>query len=209
MEISKITYPRIRVIADLSSHNREPANWGLVAKNIDGIILRLGYRGYGSGKLVKDTSYERFRAACLEYSIPYGVYFFPASVSVKEAIEEADFVAGIVGNDRLEFPIFADSEKAAPNGDGRSDKLTKKDRTTYLVAFCERLIELGYRSGIYASTSWFNTKLVDTELKAYPHWVAQYASQCKYKGKRCGWQYTNTGAVPGMLGNTDLSIWYC
>lgn len=61
---------------------------------------------------------------------------------------------------------------------------------------------------IYASTNWFDNDLIDSELAEYPHWAAQWGSECTYPGTAMIWQYTSQGAVSGIDGNTDLDRLY-
>ena len=200
----------MKKVIDLSAHNRIPTDWTAVKHSVDGVILRCGYRGYGTkGTLVEDKKFRQFRDACESFNIPYGVYFFPTSLSCAEAIEEADFTVDLIKGCNLAFPIFADSEHAEPKLKlGRSDRLSKEDRTRFLISYLERLKSYGYEGGIYASTSWFKDRLEDSKLLKYPHWVAQYASECKYTGNKVGWQYSSRSSIPGIPGFVDVSEWY-
>ena len=83
----------MKKVIDLSSHNQIPYDWTAVKYYVDGAILRCGYRGYSAkGSLVEDKRFRQFQRACEQFNIPYGVYFFPTSVSIAESVEEADFV---------------------------------------------------------------------------------------------------------------------
>lgn len=199
-----------RKVIDLSSHNTNPKDWSALANDVDGVIIRCGYRGYGKkGTLVEDKKFKYFRNMCKANGIPWGVYFFPTSITEAEAIEEADFVNTLLEGDRPDFPIFADSETAEVLlRSGRSDNLSATDRTKYLLAFLGRLQEHGYPCGVYASTSWFYNRLIDGQLINYPHWVAQYASKCTYPGDMIAWQFTSNGTVAGMTKRVDISEWY-
>lgn len=199
------------MVIDVSKYNKPPKDWVAIKNNpeVNGIIIRCGYRGYGkSGSLVVDPRFEYFRDKCKEYGIPWGVYFFPTSINVSEAYEEADFVHKLIDGENLYFPIFADSEWSNRFHTGRSDKLSKRDRTVYLIAFLEGLKKYGHNVGIYASTSWFKDNLNDSSLKGYPHWVAQYNDVCKYNGDKIGWQFSSNGNIKGFNGRVDISIWY-
>ena len=200
----------MKKIIDLSSHNKIPTDWSAVKYSVDGIIIRCGYRGYGkAGTLVRDKKFDIFKEACEKFNIPYGVYFFPTSISVAEAIEEADFTAELVKGCNLAFPIFADSETAETVfKSGRSDRLNKEDRTRFLIAYLDRLRDYGYEGGVYASTSWFKDRLEDAKLIKYPHWVAQYSSKCTYPYDKMLWQYTSKGSISGMPGRVDISEYY-
>ncbi len=199
----------MKKVIDLSSHNQLPYDWSALKYYVDGIIIRCGYRGYSkAGTLVIDKKFRAYQTMCEQFGIPYGVYFFPTSVTSAEAVEEADFVYDLVKDCNLSFPIFADSEMAAPLKNGRSDKLSKEDRTKCLIAFLERLRAYGYTAGVYASTSWYKDRLDDSQLLKYPHWVAQYSHECTYPGSKIAWQFSSKESIAGISGRIDCSYWY-
>ena len=199
----------MKKVIDLSSHNQLPYDWAALKYYVDGIIIRCGYRGYSkAGTLVIDKKFRTFQTMCEQFGIPYGVYFFPTSITAAEAVEEADFVYDLVKDCNLSFPIFADSEMAAPLKNGRSDKMSKEDRTKCLIAFLERLRAYGYTAGVYASTSWYKDRLDDAQLLKYPHWVAQYSHECTYPGSKIAWQFSSKESIAGISGRIDCSYWY-
>ena len=179
-------------------------NWKAVSGNIEAAIIRLGYRGYGNGRIVYDTKYRENRAACEALGIPFSLYFFPTSITDAEAIEEADFIIREAKGMKFVLPIFLDSEYAEGNGKGRSDQLSKADRTRFLRIICERLQANGIPAGVYASTSWIKNRLDASQLP-FSWWVAQWASKLSYSGDWLIWQYTGKGSVPGISGNVDCS----
>lgn len=195
----------MKPIIDISEFNTI-TDWSLVKKNVDLVIIRMGYRGSKTGKITYDKKYKANRRACEEHNIPHGFYYFPTSVSVKEAIDEADWVANELKEIRaFACPVFADSEKVQSDSSGRSDKLTPKKRTEYLRAFCSRLQEKGIPAGVYASTYWLENNLIMDDLP-FSVWVAQYAPACTYKGEYIYWQYTSKGHISGIDGNVDMTI---
>ena len=175
--------------------------------NIDGVVIRLGYRGYHKGNVVEDPKFLTHLTGCRSVNLPYSIYFFPCSVNTNEANEEADFIIKKIKeyNLNLSFPVFLDSEVAEAAGKGRSDKLSKELRTHLLKVICDRLEAEGIKAGVYASTSWLNNNLNMSILDKYTVWVAQYASKCTYKGVYSLWQYTSKGRVSGIKGNVDVS----
>ena len=52
-----------------------------IKKSVDGVIIRLGYRGYGNGALKLDTEFTNNLNACKLRGIPYGFYFFTQAVN--------------------------------------------------------------------------------------------------------------------------------
>ena len=191
-------------ILDLSEFN-DVTNWQLVKANADIVILRIGYRGRSSGVITYDKRYKEYRKAVEQFGIPFSLYFFPASITKEEAIEEADFVAAECKGMMFYLPIFADSELADPQGaKGRSDQLSKDVRTKLLQTFCNRLQSKGVPAGIYASTSWWDTHL-DKEKLPYSKWIAQWGPRNTFAGEYLLWQYSNSGAIPGIDGRVDMS----
>ncbi len=194
------------MIIDLSHHNTV-TNWQQVKQNVDGVIIRMGYRGYSAGTLAYDKKYKEYRKACEDLGIPHSFYFFPCSVTVQEAKEEADFIINEL-KDReyaLAYPVFLDSEVAdVKTGSGRSDKLSVTERTKYLKIICDRLQDAGIPAGIYASKSWLYNKLDMSQLP-YTVWVAEWNSTCTYTGTYEFWQFSDKGQIVGINGRVDLS----
>lgn len=193
---------------DLSKYNRV-VDWNEVSKHVEGVILRVGYRGYGSGKIVIDPMFEMYAKKCYDYDIPIGLYFMSQAINVMEAIEEAEFSMGYAEKYHAKLPIYIDSE----DGDGtskvvRADGLSRDERTKVCESFCKSITNFRGRAGIYASTSWFQEKLDVYRLDDYLLWVAQYGPQCTARHRIDMWQYTDKGSVPGIIGNVDCSILY-
>ena len=107
-------------VIDISYYNTI-TNWQSVKTACDAAIIRLGYRGCTSGKIVYDEMFKTFLDACKKYGIPYSIYFFPTSVSDTEAVEEAQFIISAIRtyNMKLSLPVFLDSEVVKRNKSGR------------------------------------------------------------------------------------------
>lgn len=193
----------MKKIIDVSHHNGN-INWAQVAPNINGAIIRMGYRGSSKGIIVPDRQFYYNTNEAHKYNIPISFYFFPTSISVLEAEEEADWIYNHVKGEILSFPLFLDSEKSTSNGTGRSDRLSAELRTELLNVIIMRLANYGIEAGVYASKSWFQNNLIDSKLKC-PRWVAQYNSKLTYPGEYFLWQYTSSGSVPGIRGRVDVS----
>lgn len=193
----------MRPIIDVSAFQGS-IDWKKVKNNVEAVIIRLGYRGYGTGKIVYDDKYKANRRGCEENGIPFSLYFFPTSITEEEAKEEADFIIQEAKGMKFVLPIFLDSEYAEGSGKGRSDQLSKADRTRFLKVICDRLQANGIPAGIYASTSWIKSRLTVSKLP-YSWWVAQWADSLSYTGDWLLWQYTSKGSMPGISGNVDCS----
>ena len=196
------------MIIDISYFNNI-TDWRRVAAAVDGVIIRLGYTGYGSGKITYDKRYFDNIAAAKQFEIPRGVYYFPASITAAEAEKEADFIFENVAGEELPLGIWLDSEIAdVKNKSGRADMLSRWGRTELLHIIIDRLKGYGIKAGVYASTSWLLNQLDMSQLQGVPVWVAQYNTQhqCTYPGDYELFQYSSKGSVPGLAGNVDLNI---
>lgn len=202
-------------IIDLSKYNIV-TDWGEVKNGVDGVIIRCAYRGYGSGKIVQDSKFAEFAEACKVQGIPFGVYFMSQAITEAEGREEADYAVSLTKKFGATLPVFIDSE----DGDGtakvvRADGLSKAARTAVVKAFCQRVSGLGRIGGVYASESWFNSKLNFSELTQYLIWVAKYGTNTGSKcsevtlSKYDAHQYTSNGTVQGISGRVDVSEFYC
>ena len=175
------------------------SSWAEMAKDCDGIIIRCGYRGYGSsGTLVVDSKFRTSIESAIRAGIPVGVYWVTQAINIAEAVQEANFVLSLIKPYKLSFPIMIDEENGN-GGKGRADagKLSAGVRTAITKAWCRTIEAAGYKAGIYASESWFTGQLVWKELTDYFFWVAKYSSTAP-RIPWNAWQYTDKGQTQGV-----------
>lgn len=205
----------MKKIIDISQFQSN-VDYAAAAKEIDGAIIRIGYRGWGAtGTLCKDSQFENHVRGMEQNRKPFGFYFFTQAKNKKEAIEEADYACGIIKNHKPVYPIYIDiEESSAPNHTGRADSNTSSEWTDIAVAFCERIKELGYIPGIYMSEYWFNNKIDFDKIKQYSIWCAKVGTndgtpQIKPSiDTYDGWQYTWVAQVSGFSKGIDMSLFY-
>ncbi|MBP5197786.1 MAG: glycoside hydrolase family 25 protein [Lachnospiraceae bacterium] len=191
---------------DVSKWNGD-IDWDKV-KN-DGVnfaIIRIGYRGSVTGALVEDPYFKANIDGAKQSKVDTGIYFFTQAVNEVEAVEEASAVLNLLGDKKIDYPIFIDTEGAG--GNGRADGLDKEMRTKVCEAFCRTIENAGYTAGVYASRNWFNNNLDTSKLEKYKIWLAEYRSVPLYGGYYDCWQYTSKGSVDGIKGRVDLNLWY-
>lgn len=168
-------------------------------------IVRIGYRGYGSGKLMKDEQYDANLAGAKASGKLFGFYFFSQAVTVDEAREEADFCASLAPTG---YPLFFDAEWSREEHDGRADNLTKDQRTAIAMAFCERAKTHGFTAGIYTFTA-FATANIDYAYlcEDYIGWLADTRTNYGKTLPRYIHQYGQAakGSVPGITAVVDLN----
>lgn len=109
---------------------------------------------------------------------------------------------------KLDYPIYYDTEAStSPNGTGRADGLGKEDRTKCAIAFCEEVKSLGYKPGVYASTTWFRKRVDLDALRKYTIWNAHYGVSSSPID--CDmWQGTEKARINGYSGELDANISY-
>ncbi len=170
------------------------------------VMLRIGLRGYGSGKLVMDDRfYENLRGA-KEQGLKTGVYFFSAAISEEEAREEAAFVLQAIEGQEMEMPIVFDTEPILYDV-ARTDDLTGKQLTKITAAFCDAVQAAGYQPMVYANAKRLTTVLYLEQLTAYPLWLADYRMQPDFPYAFSMWQFTESGKVPGIEGAVDIDLY--
>ena len=189
---------------------------------IDYVIIRVGYRAYRSGSLAQDIKFQSYIKGAKEAGLKVGAYIFSQAITEAEAAEEADFAIEQIeaSGYTLDLPLAIDCEYAA-EGVGRlyEANLSKEEMTNVASAFCERAQSLGYQPMIYASSSWFYSKMDGEELgQKYILWMARYntysynddrdANRAYFGGQIDIWQCSDAAAVDGISGNVDLDWFY-
>ena len=174
------------------------------AKNsgIKFVILRLGYTGSSTQKPTIDSVFENNYTNAIAAGLPVGVYYYSLATNADLAKKEADFCIKNLKGKTITYPVYIDVED--PSYQSKCSKATLAKVCNY---FCAQINTAGYKSGVYASLSWFNNKI--GEITA-PHskWVAQYNTTCDYKGAYDMWQYSSSGKVKGLSGKIDVNYWY-
>lgn len=175
-----------------------------VAKNVDFVILREGYRK------TMDQKFLEYVNGCKKNGIPIkGVYHFCYATSVAGAREEAAVCmenikkAGL-GKDVIVFFDFEYDtvEKAAAQG----VKLGKSECILFTKEFCTYVASQGYTPGIYSNLDYYRNMYEPDLIKKYVFWLADYSGEadvpCAYH------QYTNKGKVLGINGDIDMDYFY-
>lgn len=189
------------VLIDVSYH-QGAIDWTKVPYRA---IVRIGYRGYGSGKLMKDDQYDANLAGAKASGKLFGFYFFSQAITADEAREEADFCASLAPTG---YPLFFDTEWSHETHDGRADSLTKDQRTAIAMVFCERAKTHGFTAGIYTFTAFASANIDYTYLcEDYIGWLADTRANYDTSLPRYIHQYGQTakGGVPGITEVVDLN----
>lgn len=171
----------------------------LKASGISHVIIRAGFKTTADSQFV--NNYNKAKAAGMKI----GSYWYMCANNYSESVKEAEACIRVLGNRKLDLPVYYDIEEP-----GSLNSNTQAALTNMAVAFCEALKNKGYKVGTYASGSVYakNYKL-NTDLlrqKGYSIWDAEWASK---NTVTCDiWQYSDTGRVSGIDGNVDMDLIY-
>lgn len=190
-------------------------DWSAVKKSgIDFAFIRVGYRGWGSGKLAEDSwAYENLKGA-IDSGVQVGVYIYSQATTAAEAREEARYVLDRIRNYAVTLPVVIDFEYAEDPSTGRftgrlyQANLSKSQATAVCNAFLAEVTAAGYRGAVYANKNMLEKHLNADKLNGAV-WLAHYATQTDYSGDHEFWQCTSSGYVEGIPSqNVDLNYWY-
>ena len=178
------------------------------ADGITAAIIRVGGRYGASGNLYTDSRGQENLRNAIAAGLKVGAYFFTQAVTESEAIEEAERTIELLKSFKkdITMPVYWDTEYLSG---GRHNNISASKRTACAKAFCETIVKAGYTAGIYGSISWLNNNMYMSDLSKFETWVAQYYSQCQYRGKYGLWQYSSTARIDGIYENTvDMNNGY-
>ncbi len=186
------------------SYHQGKIDWKQVAEDgVEFAFLRVGLRGYGTGKVVLDEQFENNIKGALENGIKVGVYFYSQSVNQVEVLEEARLVLTQIAPYRVAGPVVYDAEKVE---NSRTSNLSAAERTDMAIAFCETVKEAGYEPMVYLNMDVAFTMYELERLEGYNKWFAHYSTDMYYPYDYKIWQYSESGRVAGINGDVDLNI---
>lgn len=190
---------------DISKYQQN-VDWKEVKKaGVEFVMIRIGIRGYGTGALVMDESFEDNIKGATKAGLKVGVYFFSQATSETEALEEASFVLNAIEKYKVTYPVAIDIE-AVNDSAARTANLTAAERTDYTIAFLEAVKAEGYTPLIYGNTKSFCGMLDMSRLSEYDKWFAFYDTEVYFPYEIKMWQYSEKGSVPGIKGDVDFNI---
>ena len=184
---------------DISEHNGK-INFEKLKKEIDFVIIRATV-----GKKKKDKKFEYNYKECERLNIPYGVYVYSYALNIADAQEEAKFLLETIKDCKLSFPVVIDMEDA----DGYKKKYGMP-KNSLLVEICETeclmFEKVGYYAMIYASKSWFDTKLKSKKLDRFDKWIAWWNKDAEINKLKYGiWQYSDKVKLIGKNFDGDIA----
>lgn len=177
-------------------------DWSQASSAVSFAIIRCGFRG-SSGNIAVDPKFAQNIQGAKANGVRVGVYFYSIAMNEAQAVEEASLAVQQVSQyGGVSLPIYIDME------DSRQLALSQAERDAIVMAFCRTVQNSGYSAGVYANKNWLTNHLSPSSYGGISIWVAQYNTQCTYKGRYDIWQYSSKGSIPGIAGNVDLNTSY-
>ncbi|SKC06495.1 Lyzozyme M1 (1,4-beta-N-acetylmuramidase), GH25 family [Lachnospiraceae bacterium] len=190
---------------DVSMYQKK-IDWKKVSEaGVDFAMLRMGSRGYGSGRVVIDEEFTNNMNGCSSNGIRTGVYFYSMANTPIEAVEEANYVVAAVKGHPIDFPIVFVTEAVADDS-YRTENLTMTELSTIAKAFCDTITLYGYTPMIGATKKQFAEHMELSLVKDYDWWLFDSDPISVFPYRYNMWQYTHKGEIDGIEGNVNLDI---
>lgn len=188
---------------DISANQGEVDFDKLKKAGCDFVMIKVGARGYSSGRLVLDTEYEHNLKAAKKAGLDIGVYFCSQAINRAEAREEADELLDAISGYSVKYPVAFVMETVVDDM-ARIESLDMTERTQIAKAFMNRIEDAGYQPMIYGDKEWLLTMVDMEELQEYDVWFAQDSDEPEYPYEFGMWQYDSDASIKGINGDAAM-----
>jgi GH25 family lysozyme M1 (1,4-beta-N-acetylmuramidase) len=190
---------------DISKNSGTVDFEALKKSGISFVMIKLGSRGYDTGKVTLDSSFVTNIQGAEAAGLGVGIYFYSQAVSEAEATEEVNFILQNLKGYTITYPVVMDMELVA-NDTARTDKLSAADKTRVAATFMSGVQAAGYIPAVYGNKEWLLTKINLQSIGQSKVWLSQPGDIPDYPYQFVMWQYSTGGKVNGISGNADLDI---
>lgn len=143
-----------------------------------------------------EQNYSQAKAAGLDV----GFYHYVTARNTSQARQQAYFFVSTVSGKDYELKLAMDFE--ALNG------LSQTEINEIALTFIESVEEYSQKQALIYSDAYNAANVFDGGLSDYPLWIAEYGVSTPTDAVPwntwAGWQYSDQGNVPGILGYVDL-----
>ena len=170
---------------DLSKHNGK-VDFNQVKKaGVKFVILRCGYASLSNRtNLYKDEKFEEYYKGAKAAGLGVGTYFYSRCNSDATGLAEAKYIYSLIKDKQFDYPVWLDVE------DLNTFKSTTKEKMTSAIITClEYLEKQKIYCGIYTGKYFLRDYMVESKLKPYDKWIAQWGTKCTYEGGFGMWQF--------------------
>lgn len=190
---------------DISSKSGKVDFSKLKKAGCDFCMVRIGQRGYSSGKIVMDEACKNNLEGAKKAGLKIGAYFYSQAITKDEVLEEADSLLDAIDDYTVTYPIMFDME-AVSDDLARTDALDVATRTKLAKLFMDEIEDAGYKVILYGNLEWLLTKLDLEALSDYDICVAQDSDSPDYPYEFQMWQYKSAAAINGVEEDTRLFV---
>lgn len=191
---------------DVSEHQKE-IDWAQAAQSgIDFAMLRACRRGYTEGGLFTDPYFESNIQGALANGLEVGVYIFSQAITVSEAMEEADYILGVIAGYDISLPVVFDWEPIEDEGGARTDGLDSAILNDCAVAFCEKVKMAGYTPALYFNRQQGYYKYDLSRMTDYTLWLSAPGEFPDFYYAVDLWQYSFDANISGIAEPVDINL---
>jgi GH25 family lysozyme M1 (1,4-beta-N-acetylmuramidase) len=191
---------------DVSAHQGE-IDWRAVADSgMEFAMVRIGYRGYTSGGIYGDEYAHTNLTGAKEAGLKVGAYFYSQALNPTEAALEAAYCISLLDGYEIDMPVVFDWEYVS--AEARTGSMDGPTLLACTQTFCQAIQDAGYQPMVYFNPTLAETLLDLKALDEYPFWLAMYSDRMTWPYRVDMWQYTASGSVPGISGDTDINLWF-
>lgn len=170
----------------------------LKRNGVDFVMLKIGSRGYESGVITQDDKFAEYMEAAKKAELDVGVFFSSQAISVKEAVEEAQFVASTLQSYSLRYPVAYTVEYVV-NDDARVQLLDKDEKSQVAEAFLQSIQDAGYVPILYGNPDWLLDELwSDVLLENYDVMLNDVSTVPDYPYRFQMWKYSSNKKIAGI-----------
>ena len=172
---------------------------------IDFVMLRVGVRGYESGTITFDEYYADNISRATQAGLEVGLYFRSQAITPEEAAEEATALIAAIGDYSVKYPLAIDAGFVL-NDTSRIETLSKTEKTAVLRAFADTVKASGHNCAIYADKEFLIKEIDLSKFSDIDIWLDNPGDLPDYPYAMTMWEYTDSSALDGVSGLTDITI---
>lgn len=166
-------------------------DWNKVKASGIEVVIQKASQGTSHVDSLLQYRYPRIKQADLKL----GFYHFAQFNSADPIAEAQHFLKTITGL-KSDTVLWLDIEAA--------EKWSKQAAINYANAFIDYIRDQGYKVGIYTGDSFYHEYLEGNIQDDVPLWLASYGRQPSLYPSNASWQYSESGSIPGIVGDVDL-----
>ena len=174
---------------DLGAWKERRGLWGVIIK-----------AGGNEGGRYSDSCFADHYANAKAAGLHIGAYYYTVTTSVSEAKKDAEHFEGLLKGRSFDLPVYMDVE------DPRQFALSRRALTDVIKAFCDRLREHNYWSGLYTGGSAWLNNMYSSELLDYADWIAWWKAAWPSEAGDIGmWQQGGMRLSDGHIAYDDVA----